>query len=59
MGPAPACGPADQGPQPAPPAAVLQLATELEKGVPVEESILLPKLRELLVNEFGAKPRAA
>ena len=31
------------------------LATEFEKGVPCEESILLPKLRELLIEHHGAK----
>ncbi|KAL3141562.1 hypothetical protein ABBQ32_004808 [Trebouxia sp. C0010 RCD-2024] len=31
------------------------LATEFEKGVPCEERILLPKLRELLIQHHGAK----
>lgn len=31
------------------------LATEFEKGVPCEERILLPKLRELLIEHHGAK----
>ena len=34
------------------------LATEFEKGVPCEESILLPKLRELLIEHHGAKLKA-
>lgn len=34
-----------------------QLAKEFEKGIPVDESILLPRLRELLISEFGATPR--
>ena len=35
-----------------------QLASEFEKGVACEESVLLPKLRELLVERFGAVPKA-
>lgn len=34
------------------------LATEFEKGVPCEESILLPKLRELLMEHHGATLKA-
>ena len=34
------------------------LGEELEKGVPCEESILLPKLKDLLINQFGATPKA-
>ncbi len=30
------------------------LASELEKGVPCEEAILLPKLRTILMDTFGA-----
>ena len=37
----------------------LQLAKEFEAGIPCDESILLPKLRELLIHEFGARPRQA
>lgn len=33
------------------------LASEFEKGVPCDESILLPKLRDLLVDKFGATPK--
>lgn len=35
-----------------------KLAEEFEVGVPVEESVLLPRLQKLLVDEFGAKPKA-
>lgn len=35
----------------------LQLAKEFERGIPVDESVLLPRLRELLISEFGATPR--
>jgi hypothetical protein len=35
----------------------LQLASEFEKGVACDESILLPKLRELLIEHYGAKER--
>lgn len=35
-----------------------QLASEFEKGVACEESVLLPKLRELLIERFGAVPKA-
>ena len=34
------------------------LATEFEKGVACDESILLPKLRDLLIEEHGAKLKA-
>jgi ferredoxin-nitrite reductase len=34
------------------------LASEFEKGIACEESILLPKLRELLIEKFGATPKA-
>lgn len=34
------------------------LATEFEKGVPCVEHILLPKLRELLIEHHGAKLKA-
>ena len=37
----------------------LQLAKEFEKGIPADESILVPRLRELLITEFGATPKAA
>jgi hypothetical protein len=37
----------------------VQLATEFEKGIPCEESILLPKLMELLIEHFGAVPKAS
>ena len=35
------------------------LAAEFEKGIPCEESILLPKLRDLLVERYGATPKEA
>ena len=35
----------------------LQLAKEFEKGIPADESILVPRLRELLISEFGATPK--
>jgi len=34
-----------------------QLAKEFETGIPAQEDILLPKLRDLLISEFGAKPK--
>lgn len=34
------------------------LAKEFERGVPCDESVLLPKLRALLVEHFGATPKA-
>lgn len=34
------------------------LASEFEKGIACEESILLPKLRDLLMERFGATPKA-
>ena len=34
------------------------LAAEFEKGIPCEESILLPKLRELLIERYGATAKA-
>jgi ferredoxin-nitrite reductase len=33
------------------------LATQMEAGIPATEEHLLPKLRELLINEFGATPK--
>ena len=36
---------------------LLQLASEVEKGVACDESILLPKLRDLLIERYGAKPK--
>ena len=33
------------------------LAKEFEKGIPADESVLLPRLRALLIEEFGATPR--
>jgi hypothetical protein len=35
----------------------VQLAKEFEKGIPADESVLLPRLRELLISEFGATPK--
>ncbi len=35
-----------------------QLASEFEKGIACEESVLLPKLRDLLIERFGATPKA-
>ena len=34
------------------------LASEFEKGVACEESVLLPKLRQIMVERFGAVPKA-
>ena len=34
------------------------LATEFESKIPADESVLLPKLRELLISDFGAKLKA-
>ncbi|PRW21087.1 ferredoxin--nitrite reductase [Chlorella sorokiniana] len=36
-----------------------ELAKEFERGIPVDESILLPRLRDLLISEFGATPKQA
>ncbi|CAK0785196.1 hypothetical protein CVIRNUC_008402 [Coccomyxa viridis] len=33
------------------------LASEFEKGTPAHEDYLMPKLKELLINEFGAKEK--
>lgn len=35
-----------------------KLAEELEKGIPAQEEILIPKLKELLIKDFGAKEKA-
>lgn len=35
------------------------LAKELEKGIPCDETVLLPKLRDLLIEHYGAVPKAA
>lgn len=35
-----------------------ELASELEKGVPADEKYLVPKLRTILIEEFGAVPKA-
>ncbi|KAL4420572.1 hypothetical protein ABPG75_010228 [Micractinium tetrahymenae] len=35
------------------------LAKEFEKGIPADPAILVPRLRDLLISEFGATPRAA
>lgn len=35
-----------------------ELGAEFEKGIACAEEVLLPKLRELLVSEYGAKPKA-
>ena len=37
----------------------LQLASDFEKSIPCEESHLLPVLRQLLVERFGATPKNA
>lgn len=34
------------------------LAKEFEKGIPCDEGVLVPRLRALLIENFGAKPRA-
>ena len=33
------------------------LANEFEKGIPCEESVLIPKLKEICVSKFGARER--
>lgn len=35
-----------------------ELGAEFEKGIACSEEVLLPKLRELLINEYGAVPKA-
>lgn len=35
------------------------LANEFEKGIPCEESVLIPKLKEICVSKFGARERWA
>ena len=35
-----------------------ELAAEFEKGVACNEDVLLPKLRDMLINDFGAKAKA-
>jgi ferredoxin-nitrite reductase len=35
-----------------------KLAAEFEKGVPAEAELLVPRLRELLIEEFGATVKA-
>lgn len=35
-----------------------KLAKEFAKGIPAQEDILFPKLKEILINEFGAQPKA-
>ena len=37
----------------------MALAQEVEAGVPAAEEILVPKLREILIRDFGATPRGA
>lgn len=34
------------------------LATELEKGVPAQQDILVPRLKELLVEKYGCSSKA-
>lgn len=34
------------------------LATEFESKIPADESVLLPRLRELLISDFGATIKA-
>lgn len=34
------------------------LATEFESKIPADESVLLPKLRELLISDYGATLKA-
>ena len=34
-----------------------ELASDFEKSVPCDEAYLLPKLREILIDQFGAKPK--
>ena len=33
------------------------LASEFEKGIPAHEDYLIPKLKELLIERFGAKEK--
>lgn len=35
-----------------------ELGKEIEKGVACNEDVLLPRLREILISEYGAKERA-
>jgi ferredoxin-nitrite reductase len=35
-----------------------KLATELEKGVPAQQDILVPRLKEILVEQYGCTPKA-
>lgn len=35
-----------------------QLANEFEKGIACDESVLLPYLRNLMIEKFGATPKA-
>ena len=34
-----------------------ELGKEIEKGIACNEEVLLPKLREILINQYGAKER--
>ena len=36
-----------------------ELAKDFEKGIPCEEEYLIPKLKEILINEFGATEKGA
>ncbi|CAD7698917.1 unnamed protein product [Ostreobium quekettii] len=36
-----------------------ELAQEFEAGIPAQEEYLLPKLREILIEKFGATPKAS
>lgn len=35
-----------------------ELGKELEKGIACKEDVLLPKLKEILIREYGAKEKA-
>lgn len=36
-----------------------ELGTEIEKGVACSEEVLLPRLREILISQYGAKEKAS
>ena len=38
---------------------LLQLAADFEKSVPCDEAYLLPVLRNLLIERFGATPKVS
>ena len=34
-----------------------ELGQEIEKGIPCNEEVLVPKLKEILINQYGAKEK--